>query len=61
MELEVCKREVVKERTRILERDEASVLQREADNARAKGKGKSECLIPFAFFNADGLAQRSSP
>ncbi|KAF7365369.1 AAA family ATPase [Mycena venus] len=41
MELEVCKREVAKERTRILERDEASMLQREADNVRAKGKGKA--------------------
>ncbi|KAJ7758561.1 hypothetical protein DFH07DRAFT_1060422 [Mycena maculata] len=43
LELEVCKREVVKERTRILERDEVSMHQREweADNARAKGKGKA--------------------
>ncbi|KAJ6508969.1 hypothetical protein C8R45DRAFT_1060210 [Mycena sanguinolenta] len=39
-ELEVCKREVVKERTRILERDEESI-RREADTVRAKGKGKA--------------------
>ncbi|KAJ7855882.1 hypothetical protein B0H14DRAFT_3448705 [Mycena olivaceomarginata] len=40
-ELEVCKREVVRERTRILERDEVSVRQQQQDNARAKGKGKA--------------------
>ncbi|KAJ7175702.1 hypothetical protein C8R46DRAFT_1174491 [Mycena filopes] len=40
-ELEVCKREVAKERTRVIELNEASVLQREADHARAKGKGKA--------------------
>ncbi|KAJ7459702.1 hypothetical protein FB451DRAFT_1271215 [Mycena latifolia] len=39
LELEVCKREVAKERTRILERDE--VQQQEPANARVKGKGKA--------------------
>jgi TolA-binding protein len=40
-ELEVCKREVVRERTRILERDEVSMREQQQDNARAKGKGKA--------------------
>ncbi|KAJ6512116.1 hypothetical protein C8R47DRAFT_1034075 [Mycena vitilis] len=44
LELDVCKREVVKERTKILERDEASMHQRELDHARAKGKGKARAL-----------------
>ncbi|KAJ7505466.1 hypothetical protein B0H11DRAFT_1978869 [Mycena galericulata] len=42
-ELEVCKREVVRERTRILERDEVSV-RRETDNGRGKGKGKARAV-----------------
>ncbi|KAJ7607022.1 hypothetical protein DFH06DRAFT_1380346 [Mycena polygramma] len=44
LKLDVCKREVVKERTKILERDEASMHQWELDNVRAKGKGKARAL-----------------
>ncbi|KAJ7071857.1 hypothetical protein B0H15DRAFT_85369 [Mycena belliarum] len=40
LELEVCKREVVRERTRILERAEVT-FQQEAASTRAKGKGKA--------------------
>ncbi|KAJ7707141.1 hypothetical protein B0H16DRAFT_1393382 [Mycena metata] len=42
LELEVCKREVARERTRVLERSEASAIQREAaDHRAAKGKAKA--------------------
>ncbi|KAJ7043943.1 hypothetical protein C8F04DRAFT_1361591 [Mycena alexandri] len=45
LELEVCKREVARERTRVLELNEASAIQREADHAHAHGraaKGKAK-------------------
>ncbi|KAJ6557320.1 hypothetical protein DFH09DRAFT_1163769 [Mycena vulgaris] len=60
LELEVCKREVVKERTRILERDEVSVQQREweASNARVKGKGKARAADHEASINAGEMGER---
>ncbi|KAK7048224.1 AAA family ATPase [Favolaschia claudopus] len=42
LELEVCKREVAQERTRIIEREEASV--RQAEHKRTKGKGKARAV-----------------
>ncbi|KAJ7696012.1 hypothetical protein B0H17DRAFT_1270306 [Mycena rosella] len=55
LELEVCKREVAKERTRILERDEVSLQQREweAANARGKGKGKARAAEYSASIDAE--------
>ncbi|KAJ6584807.1 hypothetical protein B0H19DRAFT_1059157 [Mycena capillaripes] len=58
LELEVCKREVAMERTRILERDEASVHQREADNARAKGKGKARAPDHGASMDEEEIGER---
>ncbi|KAJ7134513.1 hypothetical protein C8R44DRAFT_828990 [Mycena epipterygia] len=60
LELEVCKREVLKERTRILERDEVSVHQREweADNVRAKGKGKARAADHGATTDAEETGER---
>ncbi|KAJ7212269.1 hypothetical protein GGX14DRAFT_448485 [Mycena pura] len=44
LELEVCKREVAKERTRILERSEMSVRQQESEAMWAKRKGKARAV-----------------
>ncbi|KAF7299131.1 AAA family ATPase [Mycena indigotica] len=41
LELEVCKREVVKERTRILERSELSARLEAVESSKGKGKGKA--------------------
>lgn len=58
LELEVCKRDVAKERTRILERDEASVHQREVDNAWAKGKGKARAVDHGASMDEEENGER---